>query len=138
MLAEIPSDRWSVDSYYTPHPDTPGKMYTRRGSFIDQVDGFDADFFGIAPREAVSIDPQQRLLLEVAWEALENAGQSTEKLEGSATGVFIGISTNDYARFHINSGDPNRIDAYSFIGCTPSVVSGRLSYVLGYRGQVSP
>ncbi|WP_392481395.1 SDR family NAD(P)-dependent oxidoreductase [Nostoc sp. C110] len=131
---EIPSDRWSVDSYYTPHPDTPGKMYTRRGSFIDQVDGFDADFFGIAPREAVSIDPQQRLLLEVAWEALENAGQSTEKLEGSATGVFIGISTNDYARFHINSGDPNRIDAYSFIGCTPSVVSGRLSYVFGLQG----
>ncbi|MFN6535672.1 MAG: SDR family NAD(P)-dependent oxidoreductase [Nostoc sp. EkiNYC01] len=131
---EIPSDRWSVDSYYTPHPDTPGKMYTRRGSFIEQVAGFDADFFGIAPREAVSIDPQQRLLLEVAWEALENAGQSTEKLEGSATGVFIGISTNDYARFHINSGDPNRIDAYSFIGCTPSVVSGRLSYVFGLQG----
>jgi len=131
---EIPGDRWPVDSYYTPHPDTPGKMYTRRGSFIDQVDGFDADFFGIAPREAVSIDPQQRLLLEVAWEALENAGQSTEKLEGSATGVFIGISTNDYSRFHINSGDPQRIDAYSFIGCTPSVVSGRLSYVFGLQG----
>lgn len=131
---EIPAERWPVERYYDADPNQPGKMYTRRGNFIDQVDQFDADFFGISPREATSLDPQQRLLLEVAWEALENAGQAIDQLAGSATGVFVGVSTQDYLQHHMHSGDPGSIDAYAFTGCTASVVSGRLSYTLGLQG----
>jgi len=71
---EVPADRWDVNRYYDPNPDALGKMYTRRGAFLQSVDQFDPQFFGISPREAVSMDPQQRLILEVSWEALETAG----------------------------------------------------------------
>ena len=84
-IGEVPADRWQIDDYYDPNPDAPGKMATRYGAFLDGVDGFDSRFFGISPREAASMDPQQRLLLEVGWEALENAAQAPDKLEGSRT-----------------------------------------------------
>ena len=96
-ITEVPPERWNLDSYYDPNPDTPGKIYTRFGGFLEEVDQFDPKFFGISPREAANIDPQQRLLLEVSWEALENASLIPESLVGSQTGVFIGITTNDYA-----------------------------------------
>ncbi|HXA49737.1 MAG TPA: beta-ketoacyl synthase N-terminal-like domain-containing protein, partial [Candidatus Acidoferrum sp.] len=105
---------------------------TRWGGFLrDGVDGFDARFFGITPREAVSMDPQQRLLLEVAWEALEHAGQSPATLNGSATGVFAGICTNDYSRLFDGAA---RIDSYMSTGNAFSVAAGRLSYLLGLQG----
>ena len=78
-IREIPKERWDIDSYYNPDPDAEGKILTRWGGFLDQVDQFDAQFFGMAPREAEGLDPQHRLLLEVTWEALENAGQAPDK-----------------------------------------------------------
>src|SRR5260370_32520618 len=98
-IRDLPAERWNVDDYYNPNPDTPGKMYTRWGGFLNEVDKFDAQFFGIAPREAMSMDPQQRLLLEGSWEALEHAGQVRDGLAVSQTSVFVGISSNAYARF---------------------------------------
>jgi acyl transferase domain-containing protein/NAD(P)-dependent dehydrogenase (short-subunit alcohol dehydrogenase family)/acyl carrier protein len=132
-ITEIPADRWDVDAYYDPDPDAPGKVATRWGGFIDGVDQFDPDFFGIAPREAINMDPQQRLVLEVAWEALEHAGIAPDSLEKSRTGVFLGICNSDY--FQLNSsGDPRHIDAYLASGSAASVASGRLSYLLGLQG----
>ncbi|MDF5712720.1 MAG: beta-ketoacyl synthase N-terminal-like domain-containing protein [Rhizonema sp. NSF051] len=132
-IAEIPHDRWNIDTYYDPNPDTQGKMYTRSGGFLEQVDQFDPQFFGISPREAVSMDPQQRLLLEVSWEALERAGIAPNSLVGSNTGVFVGIGQNDYAQLQLN-GDPTSISAYDGTGNGFCFASGRLSYVLGLQG----
>ncbi|MEM9928068.1 MAG: beta-ketoacyl synthase N-terminal-like domain-containing protein, partial [Cyanobacteria bacterium P01_D01_bin.50] len=133
-ITEVPRERWLIDDYYNSDPDVPGKMYTRYGGFIDNVDKFDPQFFGISPREATKMDPQQRLLLEVSYTALERAGQCVQELNGSQTGVFIGISFDDYAKFSLNSGDLNRIDAYSSLGNTRSIAVGRLSYALGLQG----
>jgi len=130
-VTEVPAARWDIDRYYDADPDAPGKMYTRWGGFVNGVEGFDAQFFGIAPREAEMVDPQQRLLLEVAWEALENAGQVPERLAASKTGVFVGWSHSDYERLQVNE---DAIGAYTGTGSAASVVAGRLSFVLGLQG----
>ncbi len=132
-ISEIPSGRWQVEDYYHPDPDMPGKMSTRYGGFLQNVDLFDASFFGIAPREANDMDPQQRLLLEVAWEALENAAIPADSLRGSSTGVYIGICGSDYLQMVLN-GDPDDIGMYSATGNSHSVAAGRLAYILGLQG----
>jgi len=133
-VTEVPADRWDIEAFYDPDPDAPGKMSTRWGSFLDDVDKFDADFFGISPREAVTMDPQQRLLMTVAWEALENAGQSPQRLMGSSTGVFVGIAGTDYLQMQLQRSSYEEIDAYLASGSCHSVAAGRLSYFLGLQG----
>ncbi|MGB3199832.1 MAG: type I polyketide synthase, partial [Nodosilinea sp.] len=133
-ISEVPGDRWDVEALYDPNPETAGTMYSRYGGFLGAVDGFDAEFFGIAPREAHSLDPQQRLLLEVAWEALEGANQVPETLYNSSTGVFVGICTSDYAKRLLSTNDLTQIDAYYGTGNALSVAAGRLSYALGLTG----
>ena len=135
---DVPAGRWDVDGYFDPDPDAPGKMYVRRGGFLgeDEIEMFEPEMFGITPREAEALDPQQRLLLEVTWEALESAGIAPDSLAGTATGVFVGLCFDDYARRTITSGDPSRIDAYSALGSCRSVAAGRVAYVFGLQGPV--
>ena len=130
-ISEVPPERWSVEALYEPTV-RPGKTSTRWGGFLEAVDHFDADFFDISPREAASMDPQQRLLLEVGWEALEHAGKAPDALAGSQTGVFVGISSQDYSRlqFGMRSGT----EAFAGTGNALSIVANRLSYVLDLRG----
>ncbi|HIK06560.1 MAG TPA: polyketide synthase, partial [Trichormus sp. M33_DOE_039] len=133
-ISEIPSDRWDVNAYYDPNPDTPGKMYSRHGGFVGQIDQFEPEFFGISPREAQSLDPQQRLMLEVTWEALENAGVPLNQLQRSKTGVFVGITTTDYLQLQTSLADDQLIDAYTNSGGAINFAAGRLSYFLGLQG----
>ncbi|NEP49106.1 MAG: type I polyketide synthase [Moorea sp. SIO3C2] len=130
-IAEVPKNRWNIDEYYDPDPDAPGKIATRDGGFLSEIDRFDAPFFGISPREAHSLDPQQRLLLEVSWEAIERANIVPDKLFNSLTGVFIGIGSNDYLNKLATSEIP---EAYWGTGNVPSAATGRLSYILGLTG----
>lgn len=131
-ISEIPPSRWDLRERYDSDPEIPGKMNSRYGGFLPQVDQFDPHFFGISPREAVSMDPQQRLLLEVAWESLEDAGQVREQLAGSRTGVFVGMSTNDYSRVY-----PEYVDqpqSYDLTGNALNIAAGRVSYLFNLRG----
>src|ERR1700752_3425092 len=96
LLPEIPSDRWDADEYYDPEPGVPGRSVSKWGAFLDDVAGFDSEFFGINEWEATATDPQQRLLLEVSWEAMEHAGLAPETLRESLTGVFVGLTHFDY------------------------------------------
>ncbi|NEQ40110.1 MAG: SDR family NAD(P)-dependent oxidoreductase [Okeania sp. SIO3I5] len=131
-VREIPLERWDIDSYYDPNPDTPGKMYIRQAALVDQVDRFDPQFFGISGREAHSLDPQQRFILEVTWEALERAGINPQKLENTQTGVFLGIGQNDYANLGLSQVE--NISPYDATGNGFCFAAGRLSYFLGLQG----
>jgi myxalamid-type polyketide synthase MxaE and MxaD len=131
-VTEIPAGRWEVNAFFDENANTPGKMNTRWGGFLDQIDQFDSHFFKISPREATHVDPQQRLLLEVTWEALEDAGQLPEKLSGSQTGVFIGIMGNDYGDTPMNN--PDLVNFYTFPGIARCIAANRLSYFFDFRG----
>jgi acyl transferase domain-containing protein len=131
-VTEVPASRWNREAWYHAAADTPGRMVTRHGAFLDGIDRFDAEFFGIAPREAVYLDPQHRLLLEVTWEALENAGCAPDTLQGSSTGVFVGLCTQDYYRRAF--ADVPRIGPYCATGTFAGAGAGRISYALGLEG----
>lgn len=133
-IAEVPPERWNIEAYYDPNPDSPGKMNSRHGGFCRDVTGFDAEFFNLSPRELRAMDPQQRMLLEVAWEALENANLIPGELYGSRSGVYVGISTLDYYARQQAERDAGGIGAYYVSGGVLSVAAGRLSYLLGLNG----
>ncbi len=131
-ITEVPPNRWDLEHLYDEAPEAPGKMSTRWGGFLRQIDQMDCGFFGISPREAVQMDPQQRLLLEIGWEALEDAGIPPSSLAGSNTGVFVGIMTTDYGQTRY--GSLEAIDAYAGSGNTHGMTANRLSYQLDLRG----
>jgi len=133
-IQEVPADRWDIEAYYDPDPDEPGKMVTRCGGFIQDIDLFDADFFDISPREAEAMDPQQRLLLEESYKALEGAGIEPTQLKNSMTGVFIGVSNNDYASLQFRSDGGSQIGPHTGTGSALNALSGRISYNLGLLG----
>ncbi|MEO0804441.1 MAG: beta-ketoacyl synthase N-terminal-like domain-containing protein, partial [Cyanobacteria bacterium J06642_2] len=127
--AAVADERWTVDDSLWDDLTPQAREAIQWGGFLDRVDEFDPQFFGITPREAVDMDPQQRILMEVTWEALERAGCVPTELAGSKTGVFIGISSNDYA--HLNS---DNYGPYVGTGNASSIAANRLSYSLDLRG----
>ncbi|MCF8142167.1 MAG: thioester reductase domain-containing protein [Cyanobium usitatum Tobar12.5m-G36] len=136
-ITEVPPERWDLDLHYDPDPAHPLTQHVRQGGFIDDIDRFDAAFFGITPREAVCMDPQQRLLLEVAWRALEDGGQPLELVRGTAVGVFMGISSADYSsllwasreRYTTPDNEP-----FVLPGNTGCIAANRLSYFFDLKG----
>lgn len=132
LVTEIPADRWDADEYYDPEPGVPGRSVSRWGAFIDDVAGFDPEFFGINEREATAMDPQHRLLLETSWEAMEHAGLTRERIADSLTGVFMGLTHGDY---QLLAADTHSVEgAYGFSGSNFSLASGRIAYALGVHG----
>src|SRR2546430_1322559 len=125
-ISSFPTDRgWQLDSLFDPDPDARGKSVTDQGGFLRDSTLFDPAFFGISPREALSIDPQQRLLLETSWEAIERAGIVPASLQGSPTGVFVGVSYNDYGSRLLRP--PADLEGCVRIGRTRSGASGSVA-----------
>jgi phthiocerol/phenolphthiocerol synthesis type-I polyketide synthase B len=131
-VGEVPAERWQPFDDGSPEVVSALSNTTRWGSFLSDIDAFDADFFEISLREAAKMDPQQRLLLEVAWEALEHAGIPAASLRRSQTGVFAGACVSEYG--YLASADLPRVDAWSNTGGALSIIANRLSYFLDLRG----
>jgi len=131
-IQEVPPDRWDRDRFYDPNPSLPGTMDTKWGGFLENLDLFDASFWGITPREARRMDPQQRWLLEAAWEAIEDSGTASQTLQGADVGVYVGIAGHDYGVQQARSYDKK--DAYTNSGCTFSIASNRISYQFDLKG----
>lgn len=132
-IREVPEDRFDIDEFYDPDPETPGKIYSRFGGFLDDIDGFDPEFFGISPREAVWIEPQQRLMLETVWEGLERAGYAPADMRGSRTGIFVGVAANEYAHL-LSAESVDKIEPHFITGNALNAISGRVAFALGLHG----
>ena len=128
-IKDFPEGRWDK-GFLDADRNAPGRSYTFAGGYLEQIDSFDADFFGISPREAAQMDPQQRLLLELAWEAFEDAGLVPSALAGSKTGVYVGLSSRDYAEV-VNE---EIVNAYTNLGLSMSIASNRVSYIFDLKG----
>ena len=131
-VTEVPPERWEVDRYFDPDRHAAGRTYTRWGGFVGDVTAFDAELFGITPREARSVDPQARLLLETTTELLERAGWPIDEQRGRQIGVYVGLCGNEYLVRAVS--DLAAMDAWSLLGTAHSAIVGRLSYWLGLEG----
>lgn len=132
FVTEIPPDRWDAEEYYDPQPGVPGRSVCKWGAFLDDVAGFDPDFFGITETEATAMDPQHRLLLETSWEAMEHGGFTRQALAAARTGVFMGLMHDDYQFVH---AEANALEGpYGYLGNSFAMGSGRVAYTMGLRG----
>jgi acyl transferase domain-containing protein/acyl carrier protein len=134
VFGELDDSRWPVADFHDPLGRAQGKTYTLAAGLVEDVGAFDAKFFGIPAVEAAALDPQQRMLLEVSWHALEHAGLNAAELRGSSTGVFVGLTTDDYARLHARS--PLPVSTYTGLGSAKSMAAGRLAYFYDFQGPV--
>src|SRR3954469_13813491 len=132
LITDTPPDRWNPEAHYHRNRGVPGRTYCRWGGYVSDPAGFDADFFGLTPREAARVDPQQRWLLETAWEALEDAGIPPASLAGTPAGVYVGISSCDYG--DIQKRGRYEVDMHTTSGSALSIASNRISYLLDLRG----
>ena len=132
-ITEVSRDRWNAEQFFSTEPDAPFRSISKWAGFTDDLWGFDAEFFGISPREAEAMDPQQRMLLTVSWEAFEDAGIAADRLAGSNTGVFIGISTTDYQAVQAKI-NPDTDLSHSASGTALSVAANRISNRFDFRG----
>ncbi len=133
-MVDVPADRWDIDRFYDPDPDAPGRMYVRRGGFLDEdLWSFDTEFFGISPREASIMDPQQRLMLEVAWESLDDAGLAP-KVAGRDVGVYVGAFMSDSQVARHSPGARRAINSHTATSSTFTMISNRVSFALDLRG----
>jgi polyketide synthase 5 len=131
-VTKVPLQRWDADEYYDPEPGVPGRSVSKWGAFLDDVAGFDAEFFGINEREATAVDPQHRLLMETSWEAVEHAGLDPAALTDTQTGVFVGLTHMDY---QLLVADAHALEGpYGFTGTNFSLASGRIAHTLGLHG----
>ncbi|MCW2552476.1 MAG: ppsA 3 [Mycobacterium sp.] len=135
-VVRVPSSRWDADAYFSDDHSVPGTICTRDGGFLTSWEPaeFDAEFFGLSPREAAAMDPQQRLFLEVSWEALENTGLTPDAIRGTQTSVFVGMTTNDYSLTFANKLPREDIDPHIPFGNASNFAAGRLAYFLGVHG----
>ncbi|MGW3539763.1 SDR family NAD(P)-dependent oxidoreductase [Nocardia niigatensis] len=131
-ISEVPLDRFDIDAFYSPIAGVPGTITTRFGGFLPDVARFDNTFFSLSPRESARMDPQHRLLLEVAWEALEDAGESPGDDRAGRKGVYIGLINNDYKDLLLRR--PEFLDAHASAGVANAMASGRVSFALGFEG----
>ncbi|MEU9948220.1 HAD-IIIC family phosphatase [Streptomyces sp. NPDC047939] len=129
-VSDAPAGRWDAEALHDPDPEAVGKAYSLRGGFLTGIDRFDAEFFGIPPQEAAAMDPQQRLLLQTAWETLERAGILPASLNGSSTGVYVGL----YGSGYLGAARMEQLDGYVGTGTSSAVASGRIAYQLGLQG----
>lgn len=131
-VREVPEERWEPYLHRDPRNAAVLRETTRWGTFLDDLPGFDAEFFGVSPREAELMDPQQRLALEVSWEALENAGVTPKALAGSDTAVLMGVNSDDYGKLIME--DLPGIEAWTGIGTSLCGIANRVSHLLDLRG----
>ena len=125
-VGPIPDSRWSAERFFDPNRDALGKSYARSAGLLENVYDFDADYFGLSPREAQQMDPQQRILLETVADAFDHSGIDPAKLDKERTGVFVGASSSDHSTIGLK--DQTMIDAQYMLGNTLSIISNRISY----------
>ncbi|HEX2924898.1 MAG TPA: SDR family NAD(P)-dependent oxidoreductase, partial [Ruminiclostridium sp.] len=136
LITEIPGDRWDCENFYGDPKKEENKTNSKWGGFLNNVAGFDAEFFGISPKEAEVMDPQQRLFLQLVWSAIEDAGYCISNMSGKKVGLFVGVSTSDYQ--DILRENEVSIEAYSALGITHSVLANRISYLFNWHGESQP
>jgi non-ribosomal peptide synthase protein (TIGR01720 family) len=133
-IVRVPSDRWDADSYYDADKDKKNKMYVNRGGFIEDIDLFEPQFFGISPKEAPAIDPQHRWLLELCYQAFENSGLKPSELRGSNTAVYVGQFMHDYEQIQVDALSRGLMSSHSATGPSMTLTSNRISYIFDFIG----